>query len=198
MVATRLPLPGQGVAVGLVLSGHAQGWPAVVLSRNVTTTATTLPPAAESVAAARRFVQEHLAALGAPAAGEDAAMLVSELATNVVLHARTPFTVEVRRSGETVRVCVLDQSPVRPRTRDYGTDATTGRGMRLVASLASDWGVEVQDGGKTVWFELPVVGSADSVTAWDAEDDVDLDALLASFGDDEPGAARAAGMRLSA
>lgn len=145
---------------------------------------TTLPPVALSVPEARRFVREALARLGAAGACDDAETLVSELATNAVLHARTPFTVEVSRDGATVRVCVLDLSPKEPRARAYGTGSTTGRGIRLIASVASDWGVEPQGRGKTVWFEVPAGGGLTAVPAWE-DDDVDAEALLASFGDPE-------------
>ena len=142
----------------------------------------TLPPEAASVSAARRFVVSSLDSLGASAAREDAEMLVSEIATNAVLHARTPFTIEVSRDGQTVRVCVLDLSAALPRSRTYGAESTTGRGMRLIASLAADWGVEQQGKGrKTVWFELPADGSSAEVPAWD---DIDVDTLIAGFGDE--------------
>ena len=144
----------------------------------------TLPADAVSVPAARRFVRDRLVELGAAGACDDAEALVSELATNAVLHARTPFTVEVSREGETVRVVVLDASPSPPRVRDYGTDATTGRGMRLVAAISSDWGTTSQSGEKAVWFELPADGSTASVDGW--HEDVDVDSLLASFGDVGP------------
>jgi hypothetical protein len=97
-----------------------------------------------------------------------------------VLHARTEFTIGVSRSGETVRVRVRDFSVVLPRQREYGTDSTTGRGMRLVASISSAWGVEPEGGGKAVWFDLPAGGNQMLVPAWD---DIDVDALLASFED---------------
>lgn len=148
------------------------------------TPSVTLPADAVSVPAARRFVRERLVELGAAGACDDAEALVSELATNAVLHARTPFTVEVSREGETVRVCVLDASSSPPRVRDYGTDATTGRGMRLVAALSSDWGTESQSGEKAVWFELPAAGSTASVDGW--HEDVDVESLLAGFGDVGP------------
>lgn len=144
----------------------------------------TLPAEAASVPAARRFVRDTVAALGAAAAGADAEALVSELATNAVLHARSPFTVVVDRAGDRVRICVLDASPTRPRTRDYGMQATTGRGMRLVASLAAAWGVDRQGSGKAVWFELPATGPLAAVPGRDDEADVDVDALLARFPDD--------------
>ena len=148
------------------------------------TPSVTLPADAVSVPAARRFVRDRLVDLGAVGACDDAEALVSELATNAVLHARTPFTVEVSRQGETVRVRVLDASPSPPRVRDYGTDATTGRGMRLVAALSSTWGIESQRGRKAVWFELPADGGAASVDGW--HEDHDAESLLASFGDVGP------------
>ena len=148
------------------------------------TSSVTLPADAVSVPAARRFVRDRLVALGAVGACEDAEALISELASNAVLHARTPFTVEVSRQGETVRVRVLDASPSSPRVRDYGTDATTGRGMRLVAAMSSDWGIESQSGEKTVWFELSAAGGSASVDGW--HEDLDVESLLASFGDVGP------------
>jgi anti-sigma regulatory factor (Ser/Thr protein kinase) len=147
----------------------------------VTSDATILPPLATSVPAARAFVREALEALDAAGAVEDAQTLVSELATNAVLHARTPFSLEVRRTGDVVRIQVADRSVVLPRQRSYGADSTTGRGMRLIASIATDWGIEAQGNGKVVWFALPAAGRLDTVPAWD--EDVDVDVLLASFGD---------------
>jgi anti-sigma regulatory factor (Ser/Thr protein kinase) len=81
-------------------------------------------------------------------------LLVSELATNAVLHAHTPFDVVVRHRGGRVRVSVADENPATPVLKDYGVDAVTGRGMQLVAALASDWGTEAAKGGKSVWFEM--------------------------------------------
>jgi anti-sigma regulatory factor (Ser/Thr protein kinase) len=145
----------------------------------VTTTAQlTLPAQPESISVARRFVVAALHDAHADAAADDAATLVSELATNALLHARTTFTVEVQLVGEAVRIGVLDLSRAVPRVRDYGSDATTGRGMRLVASMATRWGVEPHGDGKTVWFELPTQGTAE-LSAWD--EDSDPQDILAGF-----------------
>jgi hypothetical protein len=103
--------------------------------------------------------------------------------TNCVIHARTSLTIAVVCTGDVVRVSVTDQSLALPRQRNYAPDSTTGRGMRLVDTLTTSWGVERHAGGKTMWFEVPAAGSADTdFTAWDEEVDVDL--LLAAF--DEP------------
>lgn len=147
-----------------------------------TTSQLTLPPTPASVSVARRFVVDVLLELDAEGACDDAATLVSELATNAILHARTAFTVEVSVEGPAVRIGVADHSVAVARVRDYGPGATTGRGMRLVATMSSRWGVETVEGGKTVWFELPPDGSQEALS-WDDESDVD--ALLAAFPDEQ-------------
>ena len=55
-----------------------------------------------------------------------------------------------------IRVDVADGSPAFPAIKEYGRDAATGRGLTLFSTLASNWGVQAVDGGKIVWFELPV------------------------------------------
>jgi anti-sigma regulatory factor (Ser/Thr protein kinase) len=148
-----------------------------------------LPADPASVSRARRFVRGALESLGAPAASDDAELLVSELATNALLHARTAFTVEVSRHEDRVRLCVLDASPVTPRVRSFGAESTTGRGLRMVQTLCAAWGVQPQAVGKTVWVELALEQDAGTAAAADevGEDDgaaPDLDALLAALGED--------------
>lgn len=140
----------------------------------------TLPPEGASVAAARRHVERVLDGWGVEGTGWVCLQLISELATNAVLHARTPFTVELSRDHDVIRVCVQDGSPVRPGVRRYADDSTTGRGLRLVESMATDWGVERAGSGKTVWFEVHAVDRS-TAHAWDDGDEVDLDALLSRY-----------------
>ena len=143
----------------------------------------TLPAAADSVPQARRFIRQQLVALGADGACDDAETLISELATNAVLHAKTEYTIRVARTDGRVRIRVHDLSSVLPRERHYGPDSTTGRGIRLVATLAVNWGVESEGTGKAIWFELAVDGGHLVSPDWD--DDVDIDALLDTY-DEEP------------
>jgi anti-sigma regulatory factor (Ser/Thr protein kinase) len=89
----------------------------------------------------------------------DAVLLVSELVTNALLHARSAPTVEVTRDDHRFRIAVCDDSPVAPRRRQYATDAATGRGIALVEELSTDWGSERVGDGKRVWFELPIDGA---------------------------------------
>jgi anti-sigma regulatory factor (Ser/Thr protein kinase) len=82
-------------------------------------------------------------------------LLTTELATNAVLHAHSPFTVSVQVDQGWVRVEVTDSSPVLPpKPRLPRPDATSGRGLVLVDILATRWGSERLETGKRVWFEL--------------------------------------------
>lgn len=139
------------------------------------------PGDAANVSEARRFVTRTLSGWGAEAFEWPAAALVSELATNAVLHAGTRFSVALTLEDDRLRLEVKDGSPARPIVRQYGDDATTGRGLRLVVQLSEQWGVEPETTSKTVWCELTMTPPA---APGGPEDDVDVDALLAQF--DEP------------
>ena len=108
--------------------------------------------------AARAFAREVLSGWEESDAAETVLLLVSELVANAVLHAGTKVEVAMRRRGARLRVEVSDESPVLPATRDFDADATTGRGLGLIAALADDWGAEPRaDHGKVVWFEVTAV-----------------------------------------
>jgi anti-sigma regulatory factor (Ser/Thr protein kinase) len=112
-----------------------------------------------SVGAARSFVRAALRSLELEELVDTAVLLVSELATNAVLHARTAYRVEVDRVGDAVRISVLDGSPVQVHRRVHGLEAATGRGLGLVEAMALRWGPTGTDGlgeqAKGIWFELP-------------------------------------------
>lgn len=113
-----------------------------------------LDPVPASAAAARRVVGDTLAQWGCDDLAEAGRLLVSELVTNAVLHARTAMTVVLRLRPNGVRIEVHDASPVAPVLRNYEDGAMTGRGLALVAELSARWGVDRDGGGKSVWFEL--------------------------------------------
>lgn len=83
---------------------------------------------------------------------ETARLLVSELVSNAVLHARTAIVVACRLDGARARFGVTDGQRGGPISKRFALDSPTGRGMRLVASLAEEWGVQRGPRGKTVWF----------------------------------------------
>ncbi|MGH8888334.1 MAG: ATP-binding protein [Acidothermaceae bacterium] len=116
-----------------------------------------------SVSAARHFVVEILEAAGASDQSWPAVQVISELATNAVVHASTTFVVRVRVEASAVRVAVTDKRPAAfAAKRRFSADTTTGRGLRLVESLSRTWGVDSDEASKTVWSEIvrePVGGS---------------------------------------
>jgi anti-sigma regulatory factor (Ser/Thr protein kinase) len=112
-----------------------------------------LPPEPASAGAARRFVTDALKSSTTDT--ELVALLVSELVSNVVLHAHTPFEVEVRTREGNVRVTVTDESPVIPAVKQYAPDSVTGRGLTMIDTAAQRWGIDENAHGKAVWFEIP-------------------------------------------
>ena len=120
-----------------------------------------LPAAPQSAGAARRFVRDQLDDWGLRVDGDGVVLMVSELVTNASLHARSAATVRLVDRGDCLRIEVHDGStnPVQVRTHQTGSEA--GRGLRIVAALAAQWGVEVAVDGKTVWFEVVVPPDGD-------------------------------------
>ena len=129
-----------------------------------------LRPEPESVRQARRYVSDELTSIGFDEAAMTAELLVSELVTNAILHARTSVHVTVSADGELVRVAVADESVRAPRQRRHSVESGTGRGLRLVEQMATRWGVDIGSAGKVVWFELsrePAELSAGWEDAWE-------------------------------
>lgn len=117
------------------------------------------PAQPASVTAARRFVTDAVLAADATELLDDARLLVSELATNAVMHARTEFTVTVHVGPGSIHVEVQDGDehfPVPgaavPVPGDLGGEH--GRGLQLLAAAATDWGCRPLNHGKAVWFRL--------------------------------------------
>jgi anti-sigma regulatory factor (Ser/Thr protein kinase) len=118
-------------------------------------TSRTFPPALTSAAKARGFLAHALAHWGADEQHcADAALIVSELATNAILHAKSAFAVSLGRVAGRVRVAVGDADPTLPRRPDLRVEAASGRGLLLVDAIAAKWGSTPANGGKLVWAEL--------------------------------------------
>lgn len=104
----------------------------------------------QGVREARVFVQSVIASRVDPKSKSDLTLAVSELASNAVLHAQTPFEVVVETNGH-VRIEVEDGStdaPVPTAPSDKG-----GRGLTIVESLCDRWGVHIVRDKKCVWCE---------------------------------------------
>ena len=113
-----------------------------------------LPPRPSSVGEARRLVRRALNQAGREDLLETAELLVSELVTNALVHAGTPIDVALTVEDGGLRVEISDGSPHAPARRSYGPTAGTGRGLMLLEQMVREWGVELRERGKTVWFHL--------------------------------------------
>jgi serine/threonine-protein kinase RsbW len=119
----------------------------------------------EQVAAARRFVTQAFA--DGSELGETARLLVSETVTSSLDRARPgpgegTLVIGYAIVDGWLRVEVSDDGgPARLRRRVHGVDAQSGRGLRLVQTLASRWGVREDPSGRTIWFELDLRPTAE-------------------------------------
>ena len=91
---------------------------------------------------------------GCPGVVDVATLLVSEVVTNAVLHARSDIELHLLSGGHFVRVEVGDSSPATPVARRHTHESMRGRGLALVEQLATSWGVIERPDGKVVWFEI--------------------------------------------
>jgi len=111
-----------------------------------------LSPESGSAARARAFVGTHLLDHGLPTLVDDVRLVVSELTTNALQHAQTPFDLTVTREGHYVLISVQDGSPHLPRPATPDPSMPRGRGLAIVDRLSAGWGVDVAaDRTKAVW-----------------------------------------------
>jgi hypothetical protein len=92
-------------------------------------------------------------------------LVVSELATNAVIHGGSEPELKLTLDGLVLRVEVRDSSRALPEVKGYSETATTGRGMVIVEALSTAWGTDVDDRGKVVWCELAVPQSGNKARA---------------------------------
>ncbi|MEV5548311.1 ATP-binding protein [Streptomyces sp. NPDC052309] len=123
-----------------------------------------VPPVAGAASAIRRRVAALLAEWRVcPGIVEDSLLVVSELVTNSIIHARPPAELRLswaRGAGDGVlRIEVTDAGPARPAGQPLaGIDPDEhGRGEAIVHALATHHGTRVHPGGVTRWAELAAV-----------------------------------------
>lgn len=114
----------------------------------------TIPPDSASIAGSRRFTESFLRAHGLDRLTDTMVLLVSEVVTNAIIHGESGAELCLMLTGTTIRAEVRDGSRALPAVKQYSDNATTGRGMLIVESLASSWGTESDPKGKVVWFAL--------------------------------------------
>jgi anti-sigma regulatory factor (Ser/Thr protein kinase) len=124
-----------------------------------------LPASPESAGAARHFAHALLAEWRLPALADDVDLVISELITNALLHARADRRVSPRAiirldleyTGNNSLFCrVADGSALPPAPEQAVDTAESGRGLLLVEALSADWGWSHEAHGKVVWarFDL--------------------------------------------
>jgi anti-sigma regulatory factor (Ser/Thr protein kinase) len=105
-----------------------------------------------SASAAREFVRVALAGHHLTHLGDDVQLVASELATNAMLHARTPFRVTLQGIEDSVLLTVRDGSAALPRETSAQVWCTSGRGLAIVAQISDEWGTAGESGNaKSVW-----------------------------------------------
>jgi anti-sigma regulatory factor (Ser/Thr protein kinase) len=114
---------------------------------------------AGSVREARMFVRTQLAGRSAVMI-RDTVLMVSELATNCIKHARSPYRVSLVSDGPAICVEVLDSGPGIPRPQPLDDQRSSGRGLHIVKELSDTWGITAEKhAGKTVWFTIDAATS---------------------------------------
>jgi anti-sigma regulatory factor (Ser/Thr protein kinase) len=113
------------------------------------------PAERDSPGRARRLLVGALAEWGCGAVlVQDAAVVASELATNAVLHAGSPFSISGELEDGLLRVAVEDTCPLSVAMRGGGLSPQPTHGLGLIEALSVRWGVEGSPRGKVVWAQL--------------------------------------------
>ena len=107
-----------------------------------------------SVKQARRFVAARLNGHD-PQLVEQATLMVSELVTNSIRHASGPVAITLDVTADRLRCDVSDPGPGTPTVRSPAPGENSGRGLRIIAELADEWGLTSNaESGNNVWFVL--------------------------------------------
>jgi anti-sigma regulatory factor (Ser/Thr protein kinase) len=158
------------------LPGLWRGAPGVSTVCGVTLALLRFPGSVDSVSEARHFLTATLATWGADGYDMGAQVVVTELAANAALHARTDYLVRLQLEETHLLVEVHDAVPDLPQVRSVSPESMTGRGLRLVEELSLTWGAFAHEDapGKVVWAHVPP-DSLDALTV--LFDDLDVDGV---------------------
>lgn len=122
----------------------------------------TLLPGPGMPAQSRELVSRACVEWRIPRLRRLAELIISELASNAVVHARTPAGVSVRLLGNCLQLAVRDGDPrlvYPPPTQVPGSDiAERGRGLLILDAMTDGWGSAPTATGKVVWARLSLSG----------------------------------------
>ena len=115
-----------------------------------------MPPASGAIAELRRWARSWLDEH--PTDGvdpDDVVLSMTELVTNSIKHGTGPVDVELTGDTDNLVLIVSDTSEVLPLRSEISLDLESGRGIRILDSLVTRWGVQPEPGvGKSVWCEF--------------------------------------------
>ncbi len=117
---------------------------------------TMLRPEPRQVAAGRRFARQTLTAWQQTGLADTVCLLVSEILTNAVHHARQMIGLHLHYTAREVIAEITDDNPQLPQRTLPAPADESGRGLTLLEALAGTWGARPSSTGKTVWFTLPI------------------------------------------
>lgn len=116
----------------------------------------TLDAAFESSGRARRHAAQFVAREHLTGATETLNIIVGELVANAVMHSTAPIALDLSYRAGTVRVEVTDGRSDLGAVHFREVDKPTvgGRGLRILAALADEWGIVANATGKAVWAKF--------------------------------------------
>jgi anti-sigma regulatory factor (Ser/Thr protein kinase) len=113
-----------------------------------------LPPEPSSATRSRELARLQLAGSCTREVLDTVLLVVTELVTNAILHARTMMRLSIEVRPECVRLGVEDHAAALPQRVRLDPHSITGRGLALVEQLSSASGVDSLASGKVVWSEI--------------------------------------------
>jgi anti-anti-sigma regulatory factor/anti-sigma regulatory factor (Ser/Thr protein kinase) len=114
----------------------------------------TMQPVSGAARYGRDLATEACLRWDSPQLVPKASIVVSELVTNAVQHARTPFELTLARTIRYLHIGVRDEDPRQAVRQDPDILACSGRGLRIVEAATTSWGSTPAQRGKVVWAVL--------------------------------------------
>ena len=114
---------------------------------------------------ARRYVEATVADWELDEILDAAVIAAGELAANAAVHAGGDFTIGLLRLPDRLRLMVGDPRPHPVAPKDPPVMSVGGRGLAIVATIADDWGCELQEGGKVIWADFRSSAGGAAATA---------------------------------